>query len=79
MHCILQVSRCIERWIVLSDSLRSNATEVVQTFPTYIKSAAKKFLDLGAAGIVINEQLPTNVWESGDFSYRSPIFSYYSQ
>jgi rhamnogalacturonan acetylesterase len=52
---------------------------VVHTFPTYIKAAAKKYLDLGAAGVVINEQLPTNVWESGNYSYRSPVFSYYSQ
>ena len=57
----------------------SNVTEVVQTFPTYVKEAAGKFLDLGASGVVIAEQLPTNVWESGNFSYRSPIFAYYSQ
>ncbi|KAF2621677.1 carbohydrate esterase family 12 protein [Macroventuria anomochaeta] len=57
----------------------NNATEVVQTFPTYVKATARKFLDLGAAGVVIAEQLPTNVWESGNYSYRSPIFAYYSQ
>ncbi|KAJ4339976.1 hypothetical protein N0V87_002915 [Didymella glomerata] len=57
----------------------NNATEVVKTFPAYIKAAAKKYLDLGAAGVVINEQLPTNVWESGNYSYKSPVFSYYSQ
>ena len=54
-------------------------TEIVQTFPTYVKAAASKFLDLGAAGVVIAEQLPTNVWESGTYSYRSPVFEYYSQ
>ena len=57
----------------------SNGTEVVQTFPTYVKEAASDFLDLGASGVVIAEQLPTNVWESSNFSYRSPVFAYYSQ
>jgi hypothetical protein len=57
----------------------SNVTEVVQTFPTYVKEAASNFLGLGASGVVIAEQLPTNVWESGTFSYRSPVFAYYSQ
>ncbi|KAF9695504.1 hypothetical protein EKO04_006457 [Ascochyta lentis] len=56
----------------------NNATEVVQTFPTYVKAAARNFLDLGAAGIVIAEQLPTNVWESGNYLYRSPVFAYYN-
>ncbi|KAF1364490.1 SGNH hydrolase [Lizonia empirigonia] len=57
----------------------NNVTEVVQTFPTYVKTAARNFLDRGAAGIVIAEQLPNNVWESGNYSYRSPIFAYYNQ
>ncbi|OSS48919.1 hypothetical protein B5807_07070 [Epicoccum nigrum] len=57
----------------------NNVTEVVQTFPTYVKEAASDFLDLGASGVVIAEQLPTNVWESSNFSYRSPVFAYYSQ
>ncbi|KAJ4988505.1 rhamnogalacturonan acetylesterase [Stagonosporopsis vannaccii] len=57
----------------------NNATEVVQTFPTYVKAAASKFLSLGAAGVIVAEQLPTNVWESGNYSYSSPVFAYYSQ
>ncbi|KAH6644563.1 SGNH hydrolase-type esterase domain-containing protein [Boeremia exigua] len=57
----------------------NNTTEIVQTFPTYVKAAAQKYLDLGAAGIVIAEQLPTNVWESGSYTYRSPVFAYYSE
>ncbi|KAL6704803.1 hypothetical protein ACN47E_007607 [Coniothyrium glycines] len=55
----------------------NNVTEVVQTFPTYIKSAARKFLSLGAAGVIISEQLPTNVWESGDYTFKPTAFSYY--
>ncbi|KAF1959601.1 GDSL-like Lipase/Acylhydrolase [Byssothecium circinans] len=56
----------------------NNVTEVVQTFPTYIKSASKNFLSLGAAGVVLAEQLPTNVWDSGTYVYKSPVFAYYS-
>ncbi|KAF2644681.1 GDSL-like Lipase/Acylhydrolase [Massarina eburnea CBS 473.64] len=56
----------------------NNATEVVQTFPTYIKSASEAFLEKGAAGVVLAEQLPANVWESGSYAYKSPIFAYYS-
>ncbi|KAF2997932.1 hypothetical protein E8E13_005348 [Curvularia kusanoi] len=56
-----------------------NVTEIVQTFPTYVKAAASRFIALGAAGVVIAEQLPTNVWESGTYSYNSPVFAYYSQ
>lgn len=55
----------------------SNVTETVQTFPTYLKRASKTFLDLGAAGIVISEQLPNNVWEFGNYSRTSSIFAYY--
>ncbi|KAL5378388.1 hypothetical protein DPSP01_009147 [Paraphaeosphaeria sporulosa] len=55
----------------------NNVTEIVQTFPTYIETAAKKFLSLGAASVIISEQLPTNVWESGSYSYKPSIFSYY--
>ena len=49
----------------------------MQTFPTYIKEASKRFLSSGAAGIIIAEQLPNNVWEFGNYSYTPKIFSYY--
>ena len=55
----------------------SNVTEIVQTFPTYIEAAAKKFLSLGAASVIISEQLPNNVWESGSYSRTPTVFSYY--
>ena len=55
----------------------SNVTEVVQTFPTYIETAARKFLSLGAASVIISEHLPTNVWDSGSYSRTPTIFSYY--
>jgi rhamnogalacturonan acetylesterase len=55
----------------------SNVTEIVQTFPSYIETAARRFLSLGAASVIISEQLPTNVWESGSYSYKPSIFSYY--
>ncbi|KAF2710706.1 carbohydrate esterase family 12 protein [Pleomassaria siparia CBS 279.74] len=57
----------------------TNITEVVQTYPTYVKAASQKFLDLGAAGVIISERLPTNVWESGSYSYTPTIYSYYNQ
>ena len=47
------------------------------TFPHYIKTAASKFLDLGASGIIISEQLPTNVWESGTYTFKQSRFAYY--
>ncbi|KAI4917794.1 hypothetical protein J4E85_009886 [Alternaria conjuncta] len=56
----------------------NNATEVVHTFPSYIKSAASTFLSLGASGIVISSQLPTNVWESGSYSFTPGRFAYYN-
>lgn len=57
--------------------LTSNVTETVQTFPTYIKAATRNFLSKGAAGVIIAEQVPTNVWESGSYKYTPSIFSYY--
>jgi len=53
--------------------------EVVQTFPTYIENAAKKFLALGAESVIVSEQLPTNVWQSGTYSYKPSAFSYYNR
>lgn len=55
----------------------NNVTETVYTFPHYIKTAASKFLDLGASGIIISEQLPTNVWESGTYTFKQSRFAYY--
>lgn len=49
----------------------------MQTFPTYVKAAAKNFLEKGAAGVVIAEQLPNNVWETGNYTYEPSVFSYY--
>jgi rhamnogalacturonan acetylesterase len=69
----MQITRCLHLPIILN----SNATEIVKTFPAYIKSAASSYLSLGAAGIVISEQLPTNVWESGNYTFRPSRFAYY--
>ncbi|KAF1967585.1 GDSL-like Lipase/Acylhydrolase [Bimuria novae-zelandiae CBS 107.79] len=55
----------------------NNVTEVVQTFPTYIEAAARKFLSLGAKSVIISEQVPNNVWESGSYARTPSIFSYY--
>ena len=55
----------------------SNVTEVVKTFPAYIEAASKTFLEKGAAGIVISEQLPNNVWETGVYARTPTVFSYY--
>jgi rhamnogalacturonan acetylesterase len=58
-------------------TVNSNVTEIVQTFPTYIEAAARKFLERGAASVIISEQLPTDVWQSGSYSYKPSVFSYY--
>ncbi|CAG5150263.1 uncharacterized protein ALTATR162_LOCUS2608 [Alternaria atra] len=55
----------------------NNVTETVYTFPHYIKTAASTFLSLGASGIIISEQLPTNVWESGTYTFKPSRFAYY--
>jgi rhamnogalacturonan acetylesterase len=67
------VTFCLRPLIILN----SNATEIVKTFPAYIKAAASNYLSLGAAGIVISEQLPNNVWESGSYSRKPSRFAYY--
>jgi rhamnogalacturonan acetylesterase len=54
-------------------------TEVVQTFPTYIKNASSIFLAKGAAGIILSSQNPTNVWEPGNYSYTPDMFPYYQE
>ena len=58
-------------------TIHSNVTEVLQTFPTYIEAAARKFLSQGAASVIISEQLPNNVWETGLYRREPTIFSYY--
>jgi rhamnogalacturonan acetylesterase len=69
----IEVTLCLRLLIILN----SNATEIVKTFPAYIKAAASNYLSLGAAGIIIAEQLPTNVWESGEYSFKPSRFAYY--
>jgi rhamnogalacturonan acetylesterase len=57
----------------------SNVTETVQTFPTYVKNASKTYLELGAVGVILSEQLPTNVWQTGSYAYKESIFAYYDR
>jgi rhamnogalacturonan acetylesterase len=77
LHGDVQVSASESHTLPTLIILNSNATEIVKTFPAYIKSAASNYLSLGAAGIVISEQLPTNVWESGNFTFKPSRFAYY--
>ncbi|KAH7068301.1 GDSL-like Lipase/Acylhydrolase [Paraphoma chrysanthemicola] len=51
--------------------------EHVKTFPVYVKRAARLFLSRGAAGIIIAEQLPRNVFSSGTYKYTQTVFSWY--
>ncbi|TPX10262.1 uncharacterized protein E0L32_001459 [Thyridium curvatum] len=53
-------------------------TEIVQTFPTYLKAATAQFLAAGAK-VVISSATPNNPWESGSFSWSgTDRFTYYS-
>ncbi|RDW83461.1 SGNH hydrolase-1 [Coleophoma crateriformis] len=54
-----------------------NATEIVQTFPTYLKEASTLFLSKGAQ-VVISAQSLTNPWQTGNFSYTPNRFTYYA-
>ncbi|TVY57641.1 Rhamnogalacturonan acetylesterase [Lachnellula cervina] len=55
----------------------NNATEIVQTFPTYLKNATRKFLDKRAK-VVLSSLTPNNPWEFGNYSYIPNIFTYYT-
>jgi rhamnogalacturonan acetylesterase len=44
-----------------------------------VKTASEDFLSLGAAGVIIAEQLPNNVWEFGNYSRTPTTFSYYDE
>lgn len=55
----------------------SNATEIVQTFPTYLIAASKTFLHLGAK-VIVSSQTPNNPWETGNYTYTPTRFSYYA-
>ncbi|TVY43092.1 Rhamnogalacturonan acetylesterase [Lachnellula subtilissima] len=54
-----------------------NATEIVQTYGTYLKNATRKFLDKKAK-VVLSSMTPTNPWEFGNYSYAPNIFTYYT-
>ncbi|TVY84066.1 Rhamnogalacturonan acetylesterase [Lachnellula suecica] len=55
----------------------SNVTEIVQTFPTYLKNATEIFLSKGAK-VILSSMTPTNPWEFGNYSYTPTIFPYYT-
>jgi len=57
--------------------MNSNATEIVQTYVTYLKNATSLFLSKGAK-VIISSPTPNNPWEFGNFSYTPTIFTYYS-
>jgi rhamnogalacturonan acetylesterase len=58
-------------------NLASNVTEIVETYPTYLKRASRQFLSRGAK-VIIAEPLPNNAWETGTYSYTPGIFTYYA-
>ncbi|TVY44715.1 Rhamnogalacturonan acetylesterase [Lachnellula occidentalis] len=51
--------------------------EIVQTYPTYLQNAARKFLEKKAK-VVLSSMTPTNPWEFGNYSYKPSIFTYYT-
>ncbi|KAF6819469.1 rhamnogalacturonan acetylesterase [Colletotrichum plurivorum] len=55
----------------------NNATEIVQTYTTYLRNASSIFLSLGAR-VVISTSTPTNPYQSGSFSWTPRIYSWYS-
>ncbi|KAH8663522.1 GDSL-like Lipase/Acylhydrolase [Tricladium varicosporioides] len=55
----------------------ANATEIVQTYPTYLKAAAQLFISKGAK-VIFSTPTPSNPWESGNFSWSPDRFAYYS-
>lgn len=54
-----------------------NATEVVQTYPTYLVEAGTTFLSKGAK-VIISSPTSDNPWESGNFTYSPNRFSYFA-
>ncbi|KAL0936143.1 rhamnogalacturonan acetylesterase [Colletotrichum truncatum] len=59
------------------EAIFNNATEIVQTYTTYLRNASSIFLSLGAK-VVISTSTPTNPYQSGSFSWTPRIFSWYS-
>ncbi|KAF8863737.1 SGNH hydrolase [Acephala macrosclerotiorum] len=55
----------------------ANATEIVQTYPTYLKDASEMFLSLGAK-VILSSPTPDNPWETGNYTYSPDRFTYYS-
>lgn len=54
-----------------------NMTEIVQTYPTYLKEASRMFLKKGAK-VVLSSPTPDNPWETGNFSYAPNRFTYFA-
>lgn len=54
-----------------------NATEIVQTYPTYLINASKMFLAKGA-GVILSSPTPSNPWETGNYTYSPDRFTYYA-
>ncbi|OAA61085.1 GDSL-like Lipase/Acylhydrolase [Niveomyces insectorum RCEF 264] len=58
-------------------STYDGATEIVQTYPTYLRQAGAAFLAAGAK-LVLSAPTPNNVWESGTYRWSPDRFAYYS-
>jgi rhamnogalacturonan acetylesterase len=51
-----------------------NQTEIVLTYPTYLKLASNLFLSKGAK-VIIASATPSNPWETGNYTYNPSRFS----
>ncbi|KUJ21178.1 SGNH hydrolase [Mollisia scopiformis] len=55
----------------------ANVSEIVLTYPTYLKDASEMYLSLGAK-VILSSPTPDNPWETGNYSYTPDRFTYYS-
>ncbi|KAF1999725.1 carbohydrate esterase family 12 protein [Amniculicola lignicola CBS 123094] len=55
----------------------NNATEIVQTYSTYLKQASMLFLARGAS-VILASPLLTNPYQSGTYKYNPSIYTYYA-
>lgn len=79
-HVRLSTSKYLPESYIFMQALifsTSNQTEIVQTYPTYIKSAARLFLARGAQ-VIVSSPTPNNPWETGNFTWGAGLFAWYA-
>jgi rhamnogalacturonan acetylesterase len=61
-----------------SETCKTPAGLIVQTFPTYMTNAAKLMISKGAK-VILSSPTPNNLWETGTFAYSTPRFTTYDK